>query len=113
RHAKADFLRRGHHALGDDVAAHDPAEDVHQNSFDMGIGEDELEGCGYPLARGTAADIEEIGRRTAIELDDVHGGHGEPGAIHHAADIAVELDVVEAMLGRFEFGRVLFRLVAQ
>ena len=31
----------------------------------------------------------------AIELDDVHGRHGEAGAVHHAADIAVERDVGE------------------
>jgi hypothetical protein len=27
----------------------------------------------------------------AVELDDVHGRHGQAGAVDHAADIAVEL----------------------
>ena len=31
----------------------------------------------------------------AVELDDVHGRHGQAGAVHHAADLAVERDVVE------------------
>ena len=29
------LARRRDHALGDDVAAHDAAEDVHQDAFDM------------------------------------------------------------------------------
>ena len=48
----------------------------------------------------------------AVELDDVHRRHGEAGAVHHAADIAVELDVVELVLGGFELGRVFLGLVA-
>ena len=46
-------------------------------------------------------------------LDDVHGGHGEAGAVHHAGDVAVELDVVERVLGGFDFERVFFGDVAQ
>src|SRR3546814_1208948 len=80
-----------HHALGDDVAAHDAAEDVHQDAFDVGVREDDLEGRGDALLGGAAADVQEVRRLAAIELDDVHGRHGEPGAVHHAADIAVEL----------------------
>ena len=34
------------------------------------------------------------------------------GAVDHAADLTVELDVVELVLGCFEFGRVFFDLVA-
>ena len=34
----------------------------------------------------------------AVELDDVHGRHGEAGAVDHAADGAVERDVVEIEL---------------
>jgi len=35
-----------------------------------------------------------------VELDDVHRRHGEAGAVDHAADVAVEADVVEVELGR-------------
>ena len=37
RHVQADLARRGDHALGDHVAAHDAAEDVDQDAFDVGI----------------------------------------------------------------------------
>lgn len=30
-----------------------------------------------------------------MQLDDVHGGHGEAGAVDQAADVAVQLDVVQ------------------
>ena len=49
-----------------------------------------------------AADVQEVGRRAARVLDDVHGGHGQPGAVDHAADVAVELDVVEVRLRRLD-----------
>src|SRR6185437_12318152 len=67
---------------------------------------------GDPLLGGAAADIEEVGGLAAIELDDVHGRHGEAGAVHHAADAAFELDVVERVLRRLELGGVLLGLVA-
>ena len=51
-----------------------------------------------PSARDGAADVEEIGRLGAVKLDDVHGGHGQAGAVDQAADVAVEGDVVEAGL---------------
>ena len=48
-----------------------------------------------------------------MQLDDVHGGHGEAGAVDQAADLAVELDVVQLVLGGLDLGRVLLGDVAQ
>ena len=36
-----------------------------------------------------------------------------PGAVHHAAHVAVELDVVQAVLRGFDFERIFFGDVAQ
>ena len=36
-----------------------------------------------------------------MQLDEVHCGHGEAGAVHKAANVAVERDVVDAELVRF------------
>src|ERR1700739_1887594 len=44
RHLQADFLHRGDHALGDDIALHDAAEDVDENALHVGIRRDDLEG---------------------------------------------------------------------
>ena len=49
----------------------------------------------------------------AVELDDVHRRHGEAGAVDHAADLAVERDVVEVELGGRELLGILLGLVAQ
>ena len=49
----------------------------------------------------------------AAQLDDVHRRHGEAGAVDHAADVAVELDVGEVVLRRLDLHRVLLGQVAQ
>src|SRR5581483_4359141 len=113
RHVQVDLARRGHDALGNDVAAHDAAEDVDQDALDVGIFEDDLERRRHAFLGGAAADIEEVGGRRTIELDDVHGGHGEPRAVHHAADLAVELDVVQRIFAGLGLGRILLVYVAQ
>ena len=33
-----------------------------------------------------------------MQLDEVHSGHGEASAVHEAANVAVERDVVDAEL---------------
>ena len=48
-----------------------------------------------------------------VELDDVHRRHREAGAVHHAADLAVERDVVEVVFRGLDFLLVLLGLVAQ
>src|SRR6202041_2503110 len=95
RHLEADFLHRGDHALGNDIALHDATEDVDQDTLHVGIGGDDLEGGRDLFLAGAAADIEEVRRRHAVELDDVHRRHCKAGAIDHAANRAVQGDVVE------------------
>jgi hypothetical protein len=65
------------------------------------------------LLVGAAADVEEVGRLAARQLDDVHRRHRQAGAVDHAADVAIELDVVERELRRLDLERVLFAEVAQ
>ena len=89
RHLETDHLRRLDHAGGDDVAAHDAAENVDQDGLHVRVAEDDLEGRGDAFLGGVAADIEEVRRRAALELDDVHGRHGEAGAVDHATDFAI------------------------
>ncbi len=113
RNLQADLLDRGDHALGDDVAAHDAAEDVDEDALHLRVRGDDLERLGDLLLGGAAAHVEEVGRLRAVELDDVHRRHGEARAVDHAADLAVERDVVEVVLGGFEFLGVFLGLVAQ
>ena len=99
-------------ALGNDVAADDAAEDVDQNRTDPGIREDQLERRGDPLLGRAAADIQEIRRFAAVQLNQVHRGHGKAGAIDHARNIAVERHVVKVVLGGLAFHGVFLRGIA-
>src|SRR3569623_1880237 len=89
-------------AFGDEVAAHDTAEDVHQHRLHFLVGQDQLECLGHALGRSAAADVEKIGGLAAVQLDDIHGRHGETRAVDHAGDAAVERHVVQAVLLRLQ-----------
>jgi hypothetical protein len=92
---------------------HDAAEDIDQDALDLGVLEHDLEGFGDLLGGRTAADVEEVGRLGAEQLDRVHGGHGQTGAVHQAADVAVERDVGEVELGGLDLVGVFFVEVAE
>ena len=113
RHLQAHLLDRGDHAFGDDVAAHDAAEDVDEDALHVRVGGDDLEGFGHLLLGRAAAHVEEVGGFGAVELDDVHRGHGEARAVDHAADLAIQRDVVQVELRGGEFLGVFLGLVAQ
>jgi hypothetical protein len=113
RNLQVHFLRRGDDAVGDDVALHDAAEDVHQDALHRGIAENDLERRRHLLRGGAAAHVEEVGREFAVQLDDVHRRHGKARAVHHAADVAIELDVGEVVLAGLDFRRIFLGLVAQ
>ena len=59
------------------------------------------------------AHVQEVGGLTAGQLDDVHGGHRQPGPVHHAPDVPIQLDVVEAVPGGLDVERGLLVDVAQ
>ena len=79
----------------------------------MRIREDDLERLGDLVLRGAAADIEKVRRLAAVQLDDIHGGHGEARAVDHAADGAVELHIGQAEPLRLDLGGFLLIKVAQ
>ena len=82
--------------LGDDVAPGDPSsDDVDEHHLDPRVLEDEPAGSHDPIAPGGRRNVEKVRGRSAVELEDVHRGHRETGAVHHAADVTIERDVVE------------------
>src|SRR5919199_1966858 len=113
RHGDADLPDALDDALGDDVAAGDAAEDVEEDGLDVGVGHDQPQCGGDLVGAGAAADVEEVGRRAAVELDRVHRRHREAGAVDQAADLAVELDEGESERARLQLRRVLLARVAQ
>ncbi len=113
RDMQIDLACRGDDTLRDDVTAHDTAKDVDQDALDIRIAQNQLERRRHPLARRAAADIEEIRRSGAVQFDDVHRRHRQAGAIDHAADIAVELEIVKPVPAGLDLGRVLLVLIPQ
>src|SRR5690606_5987659 len=77
RYLDADILDRRDDAVGNQVAAHDAAKDIHEHGFHLVIRQDDLERFGDTLTRGATTDVEEVGRKTAFQLDQVHGRHGQ------------------------------------
>ena len=109
----AELLHRGNHAFGEHVAAQDAAEDVDQHRLDVLVRHQDLERVADLLGIGAAADVEEVRRLAARQLDDVHRRHREAGAVDHAADRAVEPDVVQRELRRLDLERILLAEIAQ
>ncbi len=62
-HPEPELLGGGDDAGGDDVAAHDAAEDVDEDALHLGALEDDLERRLDLLLGGAAAHVEEVGRR--------------------------------------------------
>ena len=94
---------------GDDVALHDAAENVHQDGLNFRVGGQNLESFDDLLFARVPADVEEIRGRTSVELDDVHGRHGQTRSVHHASDVAVQSDVVQVEFARLHLARIFLR----
>src|SRR4051794_14940275 len=95
-------------AVRDRIAGGDTAEDVDEDRPDGRVVEDDVQTVGHDFRAGAAADVEEVRRLDAAVLlagvrDDVQRRHHQTGAVTDHADLAVELDVVEAPLLRLLF----------
>ena len=101
------------HSGSQHVAAQDAAEDIDQHRLHGFVRQQDAESVLDLLRVGAAADVQEIRRTSARVLNDVHGAHRQTRAVHHAGDVAVQLDVVQAELGGFDFQRILFVQVAK
>jgi hypothetical protein len=81
----------------------DSAEDIDEYRLDFGIPQNNFQGVGHLLRIGAAAHIQEIGRISAVVFDNVHCGHGQAGAVHHAPDIAIQADKTQIFFSGFDF----------
>src|SRR6266516_1922823 len=90
-------------SLGNDVATHDASENVDEDTFDVAILENDLERLGDLFPGGSPPNVEEVGGLAANLVKNVEGRHGEPGAVYHAADVPLQLDVGEVVLAGIDF----------
>ena len=65
------------------------------------------------LSIGAATHVKKVCRHATSVFDDVHGRHRQPRAVDHAANVPVELDVIEVVFRGFDFERIFLVNVAQ
>src|SRR5512133_1139025 len=106
RQGAVDLAGRLNDAVGNHVAAHDAAEDVDKDPFDILILEDDPEGLGHLFAGRPAADVQEVGRLAAALLEHIQGSHGQSGAVDQAADRAGQLDVGQVVFSGGDLQRI-------
>lgn len=85
-------------ASSNQVATDDTTEDVDEDGGDLGVAGDELESLLDGSGSGTTTNVKEVSGLAAVQLDDVHGGHGKTGTVDKAANITIELDEVQVGL---------------
>lgn len=52
-----------------------------------------LDTYGYSLRGGATANVKEVSGVTAMQLNNVHSRHGQPGAVHHASNGTCNLTI--------------------
>ena len=97
RHRWFYVLERGDQPPCDLVAARDAAEDVEQDGLDGVVGEQQIDRLLDLLGVRAAAGVEEVRGRAARLGDDVQRRHHQARAVAEDADVAVELDVLDAL----------------
>src|SRR5919106_1955064 len=99
----AHFFDRLDNASGDQIAADDATEDIHQDRLHTRVRHQELKSLRDPLGGGATAYVKKVGRSSPVELNDIHSSHGKSCAVDHATDIAVEADIVEIITPGYGF----------
>ena len=92
------------HAFGHHIGTGESTAEIDHQAFHPWIRQHQFE-RGRRLGIGFATDLEEIGRTAARMADHVHGGHGQARPVGEQANLAVQLEELEAEIGAFLFER--------
>lgn len=90
-------------SFSDGLAAQDSSEDIDEDTLDIGVLREDLEGNFTLVNRGTTTDIKEVGGLFSVELNSIHGSHGKSGTIDEAPDISIKSNVGKSVLGGLLF----------
>src|SRR5437660_10061996 len=102
-----------YYTCGERVHAQDAAKNVNQHRLHVLVAQQNLKSVRDLLGVRSAAYVQKIRGHATGVLDDVHSRHRKTGAVHHAAHVAIQLDVVEAVFRSLHFQRIFFGDVAQ
>ncbi len=98
RNVCLDYLEGFEEPVGNVVTACDTTEDIDQHHLYVPVAQEKFHGLDNLLGVGTAADVKEVGRFAAIQLDHVHGRHGKSGTVHHTSDASAQVHVAESLV---------------
>lgn len=83
RSAETHFLHNVDQTLSNGVTTNDTTEDVDENRRHLRVARDQLKSRLDGGRSSATTDIEEVGRASTVELDDVHGGHGKTSTVDY------------------------------
>lgn len=83
RSAETHLMHNVDQALGDGITPDNTTEDVNEDGRDLGVTGDKLESRLDGGRGSTTTDIKEVGGAAAIDLDDIHSGHGKASTIDY------------------------------
>ena len=98
--------------MGNPLTTNNAAENVDENAFDVRIFQQDPESSRHCFFGRATADVQEVCRLAAGQLDDIHRRHRQTCAVHHAADVTIKLNIVEIIFSRFNLERIFFVEVA-
>lgn len=81
RRPQIHTLDHRYEALGYRIASNNAPEDVDEDGCDFGIAGDEVECLLDGLWSCSTANVKEVRRLSAVQLDDVHGGHRQTSTV--------------------------------
>jgi len=97
--------------LGENVALEDSSKNIDEDSFNLLVVVQELDGLGHLLSVGATTNIKKVGWLSSVQFDNIHGGHGKTGSIDEAADVSSDMNVVEVVFLSMHLSWVLLGLV--
>ena len=112
RNADMSFASGLDNAVCDDIAVHNSAENIDQDALDVLVAQNDSKGCGDLLLTGAPSHVQEVGWFAASKLYDVHRRHGQSCSIDEAGNVAIQPDIIQAMLGSRDFAGILLGNVA-
>ncbi|EEQ38348.1 conserved hypothetical protein [Clavispora lusitaniae ATCC 42720] len=89
--------------LSNVVTSDNTTENVHENTIHFLVGQDQLKGLLNSLWSGSTTTVQKVSWLTTVQLDDVHGSHGQTSTVDDVGNVTVQLDEVQAILASFRF----------
>mmetsp|Transcript_30542 Transcript_30542/g.76647 ORF Transcript_30542/g.76647 Transcript_30542/m.76647 type:complete len:255 (+) Transcript_30542:208-972(+) len=93
--------------FSDDITSHDTTKDVHQDSFHVLVIGQQLEGFSHTLHIGSSAYIQEVGRFSTMQFDNIHGCHCQTSAIYQTTNTSIHANIRETKVFSTHITRVL------